>query len=301
MTDWAAVAAEAATRHGIDADTFVSQMRAESGLVPGKTSGAGAQGIAQIMPATAKGWGVDPNDPYAALNAAAKAMAKYLGNYKGDWRKALAAYNAGPGAVQKYGGVPPYGETRAYIKRILNGKEPVARRAPASGRVPVGDSAAPNPDIAALEFIFKDSPYAGMATAKYAEATSPSRARVKPVQSRTGPANAKGIPKRRQGETGQQYLDRVLMAKFGLRHDPGNSQTTGGRHMSGSDHYVDKATDFGDALNDPKILQAAEEWVEANAAALGAKPVIYGASEDANHADHAHFATYKSSRGIKKR
>jgi hypothetical protein len=299
MTDWAAVAAAAAAKHGIDADTFVAQMRAESGLQPGKTSGAGAQGIAQIMPATAKGWGVDPNDPHAALDAAAGAMGKYLKSYKGDWRKALAAYNAGVGAVAKYGGVPPYKETQAYVQKILNGRNPQAARPTSRTAAPSAPSADPmsDPKTAALEFIMKGSAWEGVAASRYKPTTT-----IAPVAP-AGPlvTTGKGVPKRRKGETGQQYLDRVLMAKFGLRHDAGNSQTTGGRHMSGSDHYVDKATDFGDAKNSKAQLQAAEDWAEANAAALGAKPVIYGGDEDANHADHAHFATYRSSRGIKKR
>ena len=110
-----------AKRHGINPDYFERQIDAESGFNPGARSPAGATGIAQIMPGTARGWGVNPNDPAASLNAAAKNMRRYLNSYGGDWNKALAAYNAGPGAVQKYGGVPPYRETKNYISKILRG------------------------------------------------------------------------------------------------------------------------------------------------------------------------------------
>jgi hypothetical protein len=107
----------------------------------------------------------------------------------------------------------------------------------------------------------------------------------------------KGVPKRKKGETGQQYLDRVLIGKFGLRHDAGNSQTTGGKHATNSDHYVNKATDFGDAKNDPTVLSEAVAWVSANAEALGAKPPIW---QSEGHYDHAHFATHRSKRTPKR-
>ena len=125
MADYVVYARQAAQNAGIDPNLFVAQMKQESGLQPYnadgtvKVSPAGAVGVAQIMPATAQGWGVDPNDPYASLDAAAAAMASYLARYNGSWADALAAYNAGPGAVDKYGGVPPYLETRAYVAGIL--------------------------------------------------------------------------------------------------------------------------------------------------------------------------------------
>lgn len=121
-SDYHQVARQAATQYGLDPNIFERQINQESGFNPRAHSPAGAQGIAQIMPATAKGWHVDPNDPNAALNAAAKNMASYVKTYGGDYAKALAAYNAGPGAVSKYGGVPPYKETQNYVNRIMGGK-----------------------------------------------------------------------------------------------------------------------------------------------------------------------------------
>lgn len=105
-----------------------------------------------------------------------------------------------------------------------------------------------------------------------------------------------GVPPRRPGETGQQYLDRVLMAKFGLKHDPGNSQTTGGRHTANSYHYRGggQATDFGNARNTEAQLAAAKRYVDANAAALGI-------AESLDEGDHMHFATLRSTRGLNKR
>jgi hypothetical protein len=113
-------ARRAARKYGLDERIFVRQIKQESGFNPHVRSGAGAQGIAQIMPDTAKSWGVDPWDADAALDAAAKNMAGYVRKYK-SYRKALAAYNAGEDAVQQYGGIPPYAETRHYVKTILGG------------------------------------------------------------------------------------------------------------------------------------------------------------------------------------
>lgn len=102
---------------GLDPDTFVRQINQESGFNPNARSGAGAIGIAQILPSTASGWGVDPTDPVAALRAAAKNMRDYVQKY-GSERNALIAYNAGPGAV---GSSSLPAETQNYIQTILGG------------------------------------------------------------------------------------------------------------------------------------------------------------------------------------
>lgn len=98
-----AMAREAALRHGIDPNTFSRQIGQESGFSPTALSGAGAEGIAQFMPGTARGMGINPWDPAQALDAAARMDAANLKRYGGNWRLALAAYNAGAGNVQRYG------------------------------------------------------------------------------------------------------------------------------------------------------------------------------------------------------
>lgn len=113
-----AMAREAAISVGLDPDIFERQIMAESQFDPSATSPAGARGIAQLTPATARAWGVDPSDPVASLQAAAQHMAGYVKQY-GNYPMALAAFNAGPGAVERYGGVPPFAETRNYISKIL--------------------------------------------------------------------------------------------------------------------------------------------------------------------------------------
>lgn len=107
----------AGKKYGLDPKFLAAVAKAESNFNPRAGSSAGAQGIMQFMPATAAGMGVNPHDPRSAIYGAARLL-------KSNWKKfgsrnlALAAYNAGPGAVQKYGGVPPYAETRNYIAKI---------------------------------------------------------------------------------------------------------------------------------------------------------------------------------------
>ncbi len=109
----------AATANGLSRVLLAALLRSESGFDPRAVSPAGAQGIAQFMPATARGAGLrDPFDPSQAIPAAAKLLAGHMRQF-GSVPLALAAYNAGPGAVQRHGGVPPYPETQAYVARIL--------------------------------------------------------------------------------------------------------------------------------------------------------------------------------------
>jgi hypothetical protein len=125
----------AARANGITPDIFLKLVKQESGFNARATSPAGAQGLTQLMPATARGLGVtDPYDLQQNLNAGAKYLAAQLKAFGGDYRKALAAYNAGPGAVQKYGGVPPYAETQRYVRNILGGSAPTAAPAVGGGR-----------------------------------------------------------------------------------------------------------------------------------------------------------------------
>ena len=100
----------------------------ESRWREGAVSPAGARGLAQLMPATARGLGVDPGDPAANLEGGARYLRAQLDAFGGDVEKALAAYNAGPGRVQRAGGVPAIAETRAYVAAIMARlAEPVRR------------------------------------------------------------------------------------------------------------------------------------------------------------------------------
>jgi hypothetical protein len=109
----------AAARYDVSAALLAAQLMAESNFNPNAVSPAGAQGIAQFMPATAAAYGLrDPFDPVAAIAAQARLMSELLGQF-GSVELALAAYNAGPGAVSACDCVPPYPETQAYVARIL--------------------------------------------------------------------------------------------------------------------------------------------------------------------------------------
>jgi soluble lytic murein transglycosylase-like protein len=115
---WLPVARAAARRHGIPEDLFLRLVRQESGWNPTARSHKGAIGLAQLMPGTARMLGVDPNDPEENLHGGARYLAEQYRRF-GSWRLALAAYNAGPGAVQKHRGVPPFKETQGYVVAIL--------------------------------------------------------------------------------------------------------------------------------------------------------------------------------------
>jgi hypothetical protein len=119
-------AQQAASRHGVDPGIFTRMINQESGFNTQARSPAGALGIAQFMPATAQGFGIDPMDPMAALDAAARYIKNGLSQFDGSYPLALAAYNAGAGAVRKYGGIPPYKETQNYVRSILGGTTPTA-------------------------------------------------------------------------------------------------------------------------------------------------------------------------------
>lgn len=112
-----ALARNVARSHGIPEDLFLRLVQQESGWNPQARSHKGALGLAQLMPETARRLGVDPRDPVQNLEGGARYLKQQFMTF-GNWPHALAAYNAGPGAVQKYRGIPPYAETRNYVRVI---------------------------------------------------------------------------------------------------------------------------------------------------------------------------------------
>ena len=111
----------AAASNGIDPALLKGLVSQESGFDPNARSGAGAVGLTQLMPGTAAALGVtNPLDPAQSLQGGAKYLRQQLDRFGGDEKLALAAYNAGPGAVAKFGGVPPYAETQNYVNSVLS-------------------------------------------------------------------------------------------------------------------------------------------------------------------------------------
>ena len=109
-----------ARKHGVPEDLYLRLVQQESGWNPVAVSTKGATGLAQLMPGTASRLGVDINDPEENLEGGARYLRQMYDKF-GTWKLALAAYNAGPGAVEQYEGIPPYAETTKYVKVIYGG------------------------------------------------------------------------------------------------------------------------------------------------------------------------------------
>lgn len=172
--DYRQRAAEIARAYGLDPEIFVRQMETESGFNPRAVSPAGAGGIAQIMPATARqpGFGITPIsdearfDPEASMNFGAQYMRAMLDRYDGDYARALAAYNAGFNRVDQAGGVPNIPETQGYVSRIMGGGQAADQGGPMVFTSSRGEGAAEEPQglLGALGIQRRD-PEAGGETA----------------------------------------------------------------------------------------------------------------------------------------
>ncbi len=115
---------QAAARNGLDPAVLHGLIQQESGFDPSATSSAGASGLTQLMPGTASSMGVaNPLNPAESIEGGARYLGQLMTRFAGNTEDALAAYNAGPGAVQQYGGIPPYAETQSYVSKVLGNAE----------------------------------------------------------------------------------------------------------------------------------------------------------------------------------
>jgi soluble lytic murein transglycosylase-like protein len=134
---------EAAARNSVEAPLVHSVIRAESGFNPRAVSSKGAQGLMQLIPATAKRFGVqDSFDAKENVEGGVKYLRYLIDLFHGDYTQAVAAYNAGEGAVTKYGGVPPYKETRDYVAAVARNLEQERRLSARSNAAPVASALA---------------------------------------------------------------------------------------------------------------------------------------------------------------
>ncbi|HSZ03993.1 MAG TPA: lytic transglycosylase domain-containing protein [Solirubrobacteraceae bacterium] len=131
--EYAAQIDQAAARNGLDPAVLHGLIQQESGFDPSATSSAGASGLTQLMPGTAASLGVaDPLNPGESIEGGARYLGELMAQFGDNSEEALAAYNAGPGAVQQYGGVPPYAETRSYVSNVLANAEAYRQSHPAT-------------------------------------------------------------------------------------------------------------------------------------------------------------------------
>lgn len=152
---------KAAKTYNVDVELLKAMAKAESDFDPNATSKSGAMGIMQLMPATAKGLGVkDAYDPEQNIMGGAKYIASLLEKYEGNLSYALAAYNAGSGNVEKYGGIPPFEETQNYVTKILGYLQAGGVEIPdLKSRVTVGGDASEATLIDALKQLFTREDY----------------------------------------------------------------------------------------------------------------------------------------------
>ena len=247
---------EAGSKYGVDPNFLYHVMMAESGGNPHAGSPAGAQGLFQFMPSTARGMGITNTfDPRQSAFGAAKMFSKYIDTYKGDLRKVLAAYNAGPGAVSRYGGIPPYAETRGYISKILGGYN-------GTGRINHGSIGIPSDNPTPVPGQVDQKRLLNITTAW---ARNPEMQQLligKELAKASMPVVAQPVQPDNKFLGGTHIGPNWFENRFGLKRSSGDHDAPG-VHVAGSYHYRRTpwgvaAYDYGDVSNNTnKFIQYA--------------------------------------------
>ena len=289
MADYTNAIRKAARKYGMRPELLLAQLKQESGLNPNAKSPAGATGIAQFMPATAKSRGVNPNDPISSIKGAAHLMSDLIHQYGGNEKKALAAYNAGPGAVNKAGGVPNFPETQNYVKTILgsagkgmgpkgigpgpagkpgqlvSSKRGAPRVTKTSVTTPAVDNSAVRSQLVSAYMKNRSRPgammsmVAGVKDAQDAPASTTTTTTTAPGAPTTAapPAASPGLtggPQQKVVEIGRMAQQMGL--HVGEQSQFGGKPSSG--HVENSNHYSDRAIDVS---GDPKKLSEFNELI----------------------------------------
>lgn len=313
----------AARQVGIDPRILRALGQQESGGMQRRANGqlvrspVGAIGFGQLMPATARGLGVDPTDERQNVLGAAKYLRQQLDTFGGDLPKALAAYNAGPGAVKKYGGVPPYRETQNYVSRItsaLQGRyNPTPAPAPPpapTGYVPRGTPSVDPRQAVLARMLGGDSLAQQVAAKKFAvpdRPDAPTPAVGPTPMPEAGAGKLVGSPIDRPGApTSQSILDFVrrtagilgqpIQLGTGTHHDRLTTNGTVSAHYAG--HALDLPAVGEDLVRKGQaaLIAAGADpaWARRQRAGLfnvGRYQVIFGTNSrrlGGNHTNHVH-------------
>lgn len=281
MPDLATLIMNQARKTGADPYTLLATAMVESGLNPNAVGDGGSSyGLFQMHVGGAGGSSHDSARRYLDPSVAVENRARA---FRGGSGGAFAA------SVQRPADAAGYArKVDAVIAQLKAGKMPKGSNVQLNAPVASQGVSGGSNKAAAIGLIFGDDPVFNMA-AQSAASAKPS------VQGPVVQTGA-GVPARLPGEKGWQYLQRIGSSMFGLKNDPGNSQSTGGKHTAGSNHYKGKAIDFGNGRNSEAQLNKFHSYLNQNRGALGVDELIWKAP---GHYDHLHVSTLKSKRPSK--
>lgn len=276
---------EASRKHGVDPDLVHAVIKNESAYKPDAVSPKGAMGLMQLMPGTARTLGVDPADPGQNIEGGVRLLKQNLDANGGDLNKALAAYNAGQGAVDQHGGVPPYPETQAYVKNVSNDFQQ-RKGGDAPDTLPA-DFFSKAPDTLPADFFSKQQSPAASPPPQQAQDDSLWDVAKKTFTTPLPQALSDALGKYGPGKvtTLQQHYENVrdAVANSSFGKDATGLLTSDGRNksaewlLSAADSLAKGATGAMDFLTSPLGIASAAAPGAAGAIVKGSEPLVGGA------------------------